>query len=308
MTTYAWRAWRLVDTKDGPALANPERGDTILTRRVEAVCPYGFAHEVPAPGCTCGIHVMPTQEALWQFGRYFAFDVVTRVELHGPVQPGIEQRLHPGELRARAVTIVGPGEVPATTTPETLAALAERYGCEFTPSLNLRLSPMLTREADRARIENRLQAALSSIHTALYGAEDTCPAKPAGLVLMHADTVLLQMRGRTVDHPLKWAFPGGLPNGDESPTDTALREAFEEHGSLRALHPTVVGVVEKPGYTYVLATPQEPPPIEEVASTSVEAVVAAWVPIDAVHKFNLHPALAEDWPLLRERLTAEVPA
>lgn len=53
----------------------------------------------------------------------------------------------------------------------------------------------------------------------------------AGIMFVEpSGAVLFLKRGDKGDHPGKWAFPGGTPEDDESPEQTALREAIEETG------------------------------------------------------------------------------
>jgi 8-oxo-dGTP diphosphatase len=55
----------------------------------------------------------------------------------------------------------------------------------------------------------------------------------AGLILVHNDKVLLQLRDNipNIDYPDCWTFAGaGFMDGDEDPVEAAKRELFEETG------------------------------------------------------------------------------
>jgi 8-oxo-dGTP diphosphatase len=139
-------------------------------------------------------------------------------------------------------------------------------------------------------------------HWGYYGA--------AGLLLVWRPPsgppeVLLQHRAAWTHEGGTWALPGGARGPDETAEQAALREAYEEAG----LDPSVVrtgdpgdAVVTDHGtwsYTYVLA---EVPTRPELSPADQETEALAWVPVDEVAAYPLHPLFAPAWPGLRDRL------
>jgi 8-oxo-dGTP diphosphatase len=148
-------------------------------------------------------------------------------------------------------------------------------------------------------------------HWGRYGA--------AGLLLVHRTTadaqstgstesaeVLLQLRAGWTHHGGTWALPGGARGAEESAEQAALREAFEEAG----LRPDGVQVrelvVDDHGtwsYTYVLAEIATRP---ELTPADEETEDLAWVPVEDVAGYPLHPHFATEWPALRQRVAGMV--
>lgn len=105
------------------------------------------------------------------------------------------------------------------------------------------------------------------------------PAKAAVLVAIvnlpgGAGLLLTRRRDDLASHPGQVAFPGGAREGDESPEDTALREAEEETalpaGRVRLLgrlprYPTTSAYMVTPVVGYVRHLPQLRAQPEEVA-------------------------------------------
>jgi 8-oxo-dGTP diphosphatase len=95
-------------------------------------------------------------------------------------------------------------------------------------------------------------------------------------------------------------MPGGARYRDETPIQTALREATEE-AAVDADQVRVRGeLVQHPGgdtwsYTTVVADTTEPLPVQ----SNHESAELAWVPKSAVTALNLHPAFAASWPALQ---------
>ncbi|MDP9219804.1 MAG: NUDIX domain-containing protein [Actinomycetota bacterium] len=138
-------------------------------------------------------------------------------------------------------------------------------------------------------------------HWGRYGA--------AGLLLIWRSPdgqpeVLLQHRAAWTHQGGTWALPGGARGHDETAEQAALREAHEE----AALDPAGVRtgelVVTDHGtwsYTYVFAQVQTPAR-PEVSPADPETEALAWVRVDDVAAYPLHPLFAEAWPKLKDRL------
>jgi 8-oxo-dGTP pyrophosphatase MutT (NUDIX family) len=118
--------------------------------------------------------------------------------------------------------------------------------------------------------------------------------------------VLLQHRAAWTHLGGTWALPGGARGHDETPEQAALREASEEAGLDPAGVATGDLVVTDHGswsYTYVLASIDHRP---ELVPTDEETEDLAWVPVDEVAAYPLHPLFAQAWPALLQRLRAGV--
>lgn len=127
----------------------------------------------------------------------------------------------------------------------------------------------------------------------------------AGLLVHDPDRgVLLQHRVSWSDHGGTWGIPGGAKHEDETAVDGAKRETFEEAGvPLAATWPRYTHVLDRGGwrYTTVVATVTMP---FEARITDAESHALAWVPIDRVTEYALHPGFAGSWPVLRPLLSA----
>lgn len=129
----------------------------------------------------------------------------------------------------------------------------------------------------------------------------------AGLLLT-ADTadgrvVLLQHRAIWSHQGGTWALPGGARDSHESAADTAVREAGEEAG-IRNEHVTVRDEIvthnTEVGWTYTTVIARADEPVATQANG--ESAELRWVPEESVDDLRLHPAFADAWPGLRERL------
>jgi 8-oxo-dGTP diphosphatase len=127
----------------------------------------------------------------------------------------------------------------------------------------------------------------------------------AGLLLRAPDAhgrplVLMQHRAPWTHHGDRWGMPGGARHSDETPAQTALREAAEE-ASVAASRVRVRGeVAEHPGgdgwsFTTVVADTATPFPVQP----NHECTELAWVPEAEVTELDLHPAFAASWPALQ---------
>jgi 8-oxo-dGTP diphosphatase len=128
----------------------------------------------------------------------------------------------------------------------------------------------------------------------------------AGLLLArsHPDRdsgveVLLQLRAGWTHQGGTWGIPGGASDSHEEPTQSALREAWEETGVL----PESVEVVttrvsaDHHDWRYTVVIGRARGPVGAHAANA-ESDRVAWVPADAVAELELHPGLARSWPTL----------
>lgn len=298
----SWRAWGLAEDEHGPVLASPEfgkhiRGLTYGEREAWARC-LEQDHTPPKARCSCGLYSADSAHAAQTWLPTNSVAVVGKVKLLGRViegAPGVANVAMSGvmpiigaaigrhtsaEFRSAGVRLKGTQRLH----PDHAAsadALADRYGVPF------RVDPSL---AERFDVAEELIAA--SRRLLGYSGD------AAGLVLFNKDRshVVLQLRSQLVDHPNTWAFIGGAIEPGETPTDAALREAWEE----AMLDPATIRVereVDLPGYTYVIATTDWTPEQDWVLpnSCNAEAQGAAWLPVAAMAKLPLHPKLR--WPL-----------
>lgn len=132
----------------------------------------------------------------------------------------------------------------------------------------------------------------------LYGA--------AGLLIHDPDRgVLLQHRVSWSAHGGTWGIPGGAKNRGESDTQAAIRESYEEAGvpSLDGHEIEILDryTVNKHGWTYTTVICRAKTRLNEVISDP-ESEELAWVPVDQVDTYPLHPEFAKAWPTLRATL------
>lgn len=140
-------------------------------------------------------------------------------------------------------------------------------------------------------------------HWGRHGAAGLLLLRPSG----RGHEVLLQLRAHWTHQGGTWGLPGGARDSHETTSQAARREAHEETGVEAG---GLVDVTEHRvdhgpwSYTYVVATA---PPQAQAFVANRESDAVDWVPLDAVEDRELHPALALEWPRLRELLRA-VPA
>lgn len=114
--------------------------------------------------------------------------------------------------------------------------------------------------------------------------------------------VLLQHRVSWSHHGDTWALPGGARHQGESACDAALRESAEEAGvPASAVRPRLLSVLDLGVWSYATLVADVIRPFEPVISDP-ESHELAWVPVDAVDDYPLHPAFADSWPMLRSLL------
>ena len=118
----------------------------------------------------------------------------------------------------------------------------------------------------------------------------------AGLLLYSVNNagetvILLQHRATWVAQGDTWALPGGARDSHETPTQAALREAWEEAGIPPA------GVrVDKQKTTTVIGFIKNP----LIGEGNAEAHEHRWVPMNEVGTYDLLPGFAAAWPELHK--------
>ena len=122
----------------------------------------------------------------------------------------------------------------------------------------------------------------------------------AGLLAVDAERgVLLQHRVSWSHFGDTWALPGGARHEGESACDGALREAAEEAGVPEtAVQPRVLSVFDLGYWSYTTVVGDVVSPFEPVISDP-ESRELAWVPVDDVARYPLHPGFAASWGRLR---------
>lgn len=114
--------------------------------------------------------------------------------------------------------------------------------------------------------------------------------------------VLLQHRVSWSHFGDTWALPGGARHEGETACDGALRESAEEAGVPdAAVRPRVLSVLDLGYWTYTTVVGDVVVPFEPVISDP-ESRELAWVPVDEVTRYPLHPGFAESWGRLRQLL------
>ncbi|MGZ0068293.1 NUDIX domain-containing protein [Microbacterium sp. Yaish 1] len=126
----------------------------------------------------------------------------------------------------------------------------------------------------------------------------------AGLLAVDPERgVLLQHRVSWSHFGDTWGLPGGARHAGESARDGALRESAEEAGvPADAVAPRFLSVLDVGVWTYGTLVADVTTPFRPVISDP-ESRELAWVPIDEVESFPLHPGFAASWPRLRSLLS-----
>ncbi len=120
--------------------------------------------------------------------------------------------------------------------------------------------------------------------------------------------ILMQHRVSWSDHGGTWGIPGGARHEGEGAVEGALRESSEEAGVPDgAVAPRFAYVIDRGGWTYTTVIAEVTVPFEPEI-TDAESHALAWIPLDEVEGYELHPGFAASWPLLKPLLSGENPA
>lgn len=134
----------------------------------------------------------------------------------------------------------------------------------------------------------------------------------AGLLIHDLERgVLLQHRVAWSAQGGTWGIPGGAIDAGETALAGAIRESHEEAGvpELDGTGVEVIGthVLEKEGWSYTTVIARATTHLEEFVN-DIESVALAWVPLDEVADYPLHPGFENAWPHLRSVLEENLPA
>ncbi|WIY83928.1 NUDIX hydrolase [Propionimicrobium sp. PCR01-08-3] len=128
----------------------------------------------------------------------------------------------------------------------------------------------------------------------------------AGLLAFDPEgRVLLQHRAEWSHHGGTWGLPGGARHEGESAIDGALRESNEEAGVPReALTIRATNVLDRKVWSYTTVVADVTTPFEPVISDA-ESAGLAWVPVEDVTTYPLHPGFAASWSTLKAVLDTQ---
>lgn len=125
----------------------------------------------------------------------------------------------------------------------------------------------------------------------------------AGLLVFHPDAgVLLQHRAQWSHHGGTWGIPGGAIRQGEDAISGALREADEEAGVPESLVSVIFTEVFDLGFWSYTTVVVEAKEVFEPVMGDAESEALAWIALELVDSFELHPGFASSWPALRQRI------
>lgn len=117
--------------------------------------------------------------------------------------------------------------------------------------------------------------------------------------------VLLQHRVSWSDHGGTWGIPGGARHEGEGAVAGAIRESAEEAGVPEdSVDPRFTYVIDRGGWSYTTVIAHVRKAFEPEI-TDPESHALAWVSIDEVERYDLHPGFAASWSLLKPLLSAD---
>lgn len=118
--------------------------------------------------------------------------------------------------------------------------------------------------------------------------------------------ILMQHRVDWSDHGGTWGIPGGARHEGEDAIAGAIRESREEAGvPAGAIEPAFTYVVDRGGWTYTTVIADVVIPFEPTIADR-ESHALAWIPVEEVDTFELHPGFATTWPLLKGLLSGDL--
>ena len=136
-----------------------------------------------------------------------------------------------------------------------------------------------------------VQCRCGNRHWGLHGA--------AGLLLIRAQTLLLQHRSQWVHNGDTWGIPGGARDSHETPTETAIRETVEETGiNPEFATPIRIHTDDHVDWRYdtIFALADNLLIPHQMNSESQEL---RWIPWNQIDSMLLHPSFAKSWPTVR---------
>lgn len=125
----------------------------------------------------------------------------------------------------------------------------------------------------------------------------------AGLLVWHRTAgILLQHRAEWSHHGGTWGIPGGAIRQGEDAISGALREANEEAGVPAELVKVLfTEVFDLDFWSYTTVVVESADVFEPVMGDS-ESEALAWIALEQVDSFELHPGFAKSWPALKLKL------
>ena len=138
---------------------------------------------------------------------------------------------------------------------------------------------------------------VSGEHEYFYG------KRGAGLVAVHAGSILLCLRSQSVNEPGTWSYPGGRMEENEDPRNAAVRE-FREETKYKGkfLHLQPLAKYQEEGFQYDTFIAYVPEKFE--AKLDWENVKAGWFKMNELPA-KLHPGMQKALPAIRAFINKE---